>query len=519
MLTGIEGCGEWRLPSGDPTDTMVAMDDSPDSPRRQAPDSGSKAPGGTPGPTKAGATRPRVRPAKAAATRTSVGASVEANGERPRRGGTTAPVAPRSRATRATTTGATLPGDAGENGELSSPTGGRRWRRARNRALYNRRLQRASEHWPWLTRVGAVLLSHPDVVLGLLGRPAPIEVDGRVLNRSTQALLELANRFRPQPGTGGDVPVGFDPVAIRRQARLARLAMPVRTDVHVVGRVVPGPAGGRGLPVRIYRQFGTGIGADAAGRRPGAIVYYHGGGWVTGDLATHDAGCRLLAAVSGCLVVSVGYRLAPEHPFPAAVDDALAAYAWVQGHSDELGHAEGQVGVMGDSAGGNLAAAVALKTRPTSGRKGSGQAGLPPPIAQGLIYPALDARLDSASMRTFGDGFFLTRESMETFRASYLPDRELWETATVSPLLADDHRHLPPALVVTAGFDPLRDDGANYADALRRSGVEVEYRCYDDQVHGFMGMGVLADSYALATEVDDAMGRLMRRSMALSAGH
>lgn len=375
-------------------------------------------------------------------------------------------------------------------------------------------MQRAYEHWPLVTRIGARVFSHPDLVLSLMGGRPPVEVGGRVLNRGTQSLLELANRIQRTGGGGPGAPMVYEPIAMRPQlTRMSRAAMPVRTDVHVVGRVVPGPDGAPGIPVRVYRQFGTGVGAGR--RRPRAIVFYHGGGWVTGDLDSHDALCRLLAAVSGCIVVAVGYRLAPEDPFPAAVEDALAAYAWVQRHHDELGHLEGQVGVMGDSAGGNLAAVVALETR----RHGvSGVREVPPPVVQGLIYPALDARLDSESLRTLSDGYFLTRESMEFFRACYLPDRDQWKTARVSPLLADDHRDLAPALVVTAGFDPIRDDGANYAEALRRSGVEVEYRCYDDQVHGFMSMGILPDSLALATEVCDSMGRLMRRSAPAVAG-
>jgi acetyl esterase len=241
-------------------------------------------------------------------------------------------------------------------------------------------------------------------------------------------------------------------------------------------------------------------------------VFFHGGGWVTGDLDSHDALCRLLAAASGCIVVAVGYRLAPEDPYPAAVEDALAGYAWVQGHADELGHAEGRVGVMGDSAGGNLAAVVARETR----RGPAGDAPVAPPVAQGLVYPALDARLDSSSVHAFAEGFFLTRQSMEYFRACYLDDREAWASPRVSPVLADDHGGLAPALIVTAGFDPLRDDGATYARQLAAAGVEVDYRCYDDQVHGFMGMGILPDSLALATEVCDAMGRLMRRPGAAS---
>ncbi len=277
--------------------------------------------------------------------------------------------------------------------------------------------------------------------------------------------------------------------------------MPVRTDVHVAGRRIPGPEGAPDLPVRVYRRFGVGVGR---GPRPAAITYFHGGGWVVGSLDSHDASCRLLAAVTGCVVVAVDYRLAPEHPFPAAVEDSLAAYSWVHGAHRELGTAEGAVAVMGDSAGGNLAAVVSL-----AGRDGL----VPAPIAQGLVYPALDARLASPSVAEFADGFFLTREGMETYRGHYLPDRADWESWRASPLLAEDTRGVAPALVVTAGFDPLRDEGAAFARALEAADVDVEYRCYDDMVHGFFGMGVVPDCLALATEVCDAMGALVRRAV------
>jgi acetyl esterase len=397
-------------------------------------------------------------------------------------------------------------------GPLEDPSGRRSWGRSRSRALYNRRIQEAYEHWPVVTRLLTGLFSHPEAVLAALGSREPVEVEGRVLNRGVQAVLEVSGRL---PGFNRD-PDLWDPQAMRSDLdRVSRLAMPVRTDVHVTGRVIRHGPESPGIPIRIYRQYGTGIGAGPSDRkRPPALVFFHGGGWVTGGLDSHDALCRLLAAVSRCIVVAVDYRLAPEAPYPAAVDDALAAYAWVHRHSDEVGHADGQVGVVGDSAGGNLAAVVALETRPD---QGSGDLDVPPPVAQGLIYPALDARLDSASNRTMAEGFFLTRESMENFRASYLPDRSDWETGRVSPLLADDHHGLAPALVVTAGFDPLRDDGAHYSEVLAKSGVEVEYRCYDDQVHGFMSMGFLPDSLALATEVCEAMGQLMRRSATAEA--
>jgi len=167
-------------------------------------------------------------------------------------------------------------------------------------------------------------------------------------------MLETVNRLQRLGFSSGPT---FDHEVIRRQLlRMTLIAMPVRTDVHVTGRVIPpaeSPEGSDGIPVRVYRRFGSGVGAGVGlGTLPPAVVYYHGGGWVAGDLRSHDACCRLLAAVSGCVVVSVDYRLALEHPYPAAVEDATAAYAWVHRHAEELGIAEGRVGVMGDSAGG-----------------------------------------------------------------------------------------------------------------------------------------------------------------------
>jgi acetyl esterase len=349
-----------------------------------------------------------------------------------------------------------------------------------------------------------LVFSHPDLLLSALGERSPVEGDARVLNRGTQALIALMNRMPPPPAPGS-----VDPVTLRaRLTRSTRAIMPVRSDVYVRGRTISAPDGGSPLPIRIYRRFGSGIGAGARdGERPPAIVYFHGGGWVTGDLDSHDALCRILAVVSDCIVVSVGYRLAPEFPFPAAVDDALAAYHWVQRNSTEVGHRDGQVGVMGDSAGGNLAAVVASETRASVG------GAVPPPVAQGLIYPALDLRLTSESARSMRQGFLLSTDQMEYFCSTYVPDPSSRDDPRASPLLASDHGGLAPALVVTAGFDPLRDDGALYADAMEKAGVEVEYRCYDDQIHGFMSTAVLPDSFFLATEVCDAMGQLMRRSV------
>jgi acetyl esterase len=407
------------------------------------------------------------------------------------------------------------PGD-GASGEGNGPWRGAGRGSGRGRGIYNRQLQRANERWPIGARFLSWLFRRPELLLVLLGGPAPVQVDGRVMNRSIQALLEVMSRLDGFLG-GRAVAEGLgDPVVMRKQmSRVALFTMPIRTDVHVVERTIPAAGGSKesnAIPVRVYRRFGTGLGL---GPRPPAIVYFHGGGWVVGDLVSHDPSCRLLAAVSGCVVVAVDYRLAPEDPFPAAVEDALAAYRWVHGHTDELGIADGRVGVMGDSAGGNLAAVVALLTRPGAPTPPSltaaAGAAVPAPIAQGLVYPGLSTRFDSESMRLFGKGFFLTEQEMVGYRHAYLPNREDWELGEASPLLTDDVDGVAPALVVTAGFDPLRDDGDDYAAKLRQAGVEVEHRCYDDQVHGFFGMGFLADSLSLSVEVCDAMGRMMHR--------
>ncbi len=389
----------------------------------------------------------------------------------------------------------------------------------KGRGVYNRQLRRNNERRPIGVRLLSCLFRHPELLLAVLGKKAPIQADGRVMNRSVQAVLEISKVLEGL--IFGDDTQGRrrDPLAMRKRLRrIAVLAMPVRTDVHVVGRLIPGSGGTRppsDIPVRIYRRFGTGVGSGVGlGSRPPAIVYYHGGGWVSGDLISHDASCRMLAAVSGCVVVAVDYRLAPEDPFPAAVDDSLAAYGWVHAHTEELGISEGQVGVMGDSAGGNLAAVVALLTRkgaPILASVVPVAPGTPAPIAQGLVYAGLSTRLDSESVRRFGEGFLLSEQSMVASRAAYLPNQDDWELEAASPLLADDVDGVAPALVVTAGFDPLRDDGDAYAAKLKRAGIEVEHRCYDDQVHGFFGMGFLDDSLALSVEVCDAMGRMMHR--------
>ncbi|WP_229401478.1 alpha/beta hydrolase [Micromonospora okii] len=258
------------------------------------------------------------------------------------------------------------------------------------------------------------------------------------------------------------------------QARAADLAA-IRAgggDVEPVREVrdatVPGPAGD--LPVRVYRPAG-------AGRLP-TLVYFFGGGWTLGSVDTADGICRRLANATGCQVVTVGYRLAPEHPFPAAVHDCDAAVRWLAGHADEFGVDPDRLAVGGDSAGGNLAAAVTLLARERGG---------PALAAQLLVYPNTDQRErdDPAGEQ---DPLLFNRHSVAWYRGHYLPDPADAADPLASPLLADDLTGLPPALVVTAEYDPLREEGERYAERLRAAGVPVELARYDGMIHGFFAM-------------------------------
>ena len=232
------------------------------------------------------------------------------------------------------------------------------------------------------------------------------------------------------------------------------------------------------VPARLYRPFGA-----AANAVLPLLVFCHGGGWTIGDLDTHDVVCRELCNASGCALLAVGYRLAPEHRFPAAFDDCLAATRWARAQAAALGIDAERIAVGGDSAGGNLAAAVAIAERDTGA-----------PLAfQLLIYPATDMRAVARSHTTNGQGFVLTADSVAYYRGHYMPDAALWSDWRASPLLASDLSGLPPALVVTAGHDPLRDEGQQYADALSAAGNRVQYLCFERQIHGFFTMGRVID--------------------------
>lgn len=267
---------------------------------------------------------------------------------------------------------------------------------------------------------------------------------------------------------------------------------PLAPDPTAIAEIRNIEATGRNgtIPMRLYRD-----GDDSAPRA--GLVYFHGGGWVIGDLDTHDVICRQIAQRSGAVVVSVDYRLAPEQKFPAAVEDAIDATGWISVNADALGIDAWRLAVGGDSAGGNLAAVVAIDARDNGG----------PAIAlQALVYPATDMHGKTESHARFGENFLLTRAMMTYFEGHYLrseDDRADWRA---SPMLAARHDGLPPALVITGGFDPLRDEGEAYARRLSEAGVAVTLRRFPGQIHGFLTMGrVIPEAGDAIDEIAAAM--------------
>ena len=312
----------------------------------------------------------------------------------------------------------------------------------------------------------------------------PVTVDGRMLDTRTQWFLQLLARSgqRPLHELGvTDARKEFDIF----QSVLGGGPAPVG---EIIDRTIAGPSGR--MRVRLYRP------ASSVEKLLPAILYYHGGGWVIGSLEGYDLPSRFFCARTGCAVVAVDYRLAPEHKFPAAVDDAVASFHWLAEHAVELGIDPDRIVVAGDSAGGTLATVVSQLVR-----------GEPrTPCLQWLIYPATDLAAEMPSHSTCADGFLLTQDDMQWFRAQYLNDPGEVADPRVSPLKATDLSGLPPALVFTAGFDPLRDEGRAYADRLAAAGVKTIHREFDSLIHGFVGMrGALQ---AAARAMDDMVAGL-----------
>jgi acetyl esterase len=261
----------------------------------------------------------------------------------------------------------------------------------------------------------------------------------------------------------------------RSLVQLLSFGGPPKPVGGVEERTFDGPQGQ--LRLRIY----TPPGIDKRGRLPG-LVYFHGGGFVGGGLDTHDGICRALTQASGCRLVSVDYRLAPEHPFPAALEDGVAAVAWVTGHTAELGLDSGRIGVCGDSAGATLAAVVC---------QAAAAAGGPRLACQFLLCPIMDYAVESESRRSLARGYLVDQDTLEHDLRYYLPEGVDRADPRVSPLRGAPLRGLPPSCVHTAEYDPLRDEGAAYAERLREAGVPTTYRCHPGMIHLFYGLGAV----------------------------
>jgi acetyl esterase len=326
---------------------------------------------------------------------------------------------------------------------------------------------------------GATLRALPRIPNGvkrlLLGGRS-ITVDGNTLDTTLQLMLA------GQRAAGIEGLVSSDDVDVSR-SQLRTLTASFKQDIPVAAVTnlsIPGPAGP--IPARHYRAAET----DAP-----LLVFYHGGGMSIGDLDTHDDLCRLICRDGSVHVLSIDYRLAPEHKAPAAPDDAFAAYHWAVDHAAELGADPTRVAVGGDSAGGNLAGLVSQRARNEGTRL---------PALQLLFYPVTTYSGETRSQTLFAEGYFLTKRDMDWFRANYLDGADVDAAdPRVSPLLADDLSGLPPALVLTAGFDPLRDEGNQYAEAMRAAGVTVDHREFGSLVHGFANFFPLGGGSTVAT--------------------
>ena len=308
----------------------------------------------------------------------------------------------------------------------------------------------------------ALMALPPGVQVRMSGKP-PVRIEGDTLAPDMQLALALLERR-------GDSLETVSPAEARRARR--RIAAVCAGPPQAVGAVrdleIDAP-----VPLRA-RHYAP---EEPGGPHP-LLVFLHGGGFVFGDLDTHDGVCRLLCRHSGAHILAVDYRLAPENPFPAAVEDARAALGWAFANTTLLGADPHRIGVGGDSAGGNLAAVVSQLAARDGG---------PAPVLQLLIYPATDFTGTRRSRELFGEGFFLTRAHMDWFELLYLgPGRAHRNDPRASPLLAEDLTGLAPALVVTAAFDPLRDEGETYADALRAAGNPAMTRRFPGLIHGFL---------------------------------
>ncbi|MEM1178478.1 MAG: alpha/beta hydrolase [Acidobacteriota bacterium] len=352
----------------------------------------------------------------------------------------------------------------------------------------------------WRQRAVEWFLTRPEGTLRLLTGGA-VDIDGRRLDPALVAVCRFA-------GLKGGMHL-LEPACARRRASGLSALLP---KVHplmdrIEEREIPGPGGP--LPIRIYSP-------PDLRRSPPALVFFHGGGWVLGDLESSDVFCRLIAGQTPCRVISVDYRLAPEHPYPAAVQDAEAAFRWVWEQAEALGIDRRRIGIGGDSAGGNLAAVV-------SAELASGECR---PHCQFLIYPVTSAAQDTESYRLFAEGFVLERALVDYFYDHYLgPGRRLAQgpdggatDPKVSPLAAEEFSRLPPTVVATAGFDVLRDEGDAYAEKLKAAGVHVDHRRYPSLMHAFAAVSGLPSARRAIDEVISDLATLFHRGVPAEQG-
>lgn len=314
----------------------------------------------------------------------------------------------------------------------------------------------------------------------------PLVLDGQALAPDVQAMLRLQRIARKGDLGGTDLARGR--AATRANAALVGGDQPIGAirELTVAG-----------LPARHYLPHG----AHPATQPQPVLLFFHGGGFLYGDLDSHDAPCRVLAEESGVPVLAVEYGVGPERAFPGGFDDAVDALRWVVEHADELGVDPGRVGVAGDSAGGNIAAWAAIE---------AARSGIPLAF-QLLVYPCTDPDRDTESLRLFGEGFYLTADSIGQFNEVYLPTAADRSDARVNLLDVELPEGLAPAHVVTAGFDPLRDEGEAYARRLADAGVKVEQRRFVDQIHGFLNIvGVGRTSRAAVLEIAAALRAALR---------
>lgn len=326
----------------------------------------------------------------------------------------------------------------------------------------------------------------------------------RLLRLPSSTLRKLAGGPRPAAGpaqlapelefllasvklAGSPLPHDLSPQQARALTRMSwQLFAPTGPELEQVQDTCI--RGGDAQPMALRSYIPRGITEPAP-----ALLLFHGGGWVLGDIETHDGPARCLAGDGRLVVFSIEYRLAPEHPFPAAVEDAQAAFRWVRANAERFGVDPNKIAVGGDSAGGNLAAVVCQQLL---------QHGEPAPAAQLLLYPGLDFRMTTQSMSDFAEGYILERANVEWFRQLYFGDNDSSLDPRASPALASNLQGLPPAVIATAGYDVLRDEGDAYAGALTAAGVAVDHRCYHDLIHGFANFaGVVPSARAAMREV------------------